>query len=72
MRGRSEWLLDLANRYLCWAFAATGAALFAITVRLARNGLLSRRQSLYLMRGSMHLHSLAIQMLRWQRRSSGQ
>lgn len=67
MHDGSEWLFDLANRHLCWAFAATGAALFAITVRLARSGLLTRRQSLCLMRGSMRLHGLAIHILRRQR-----
>ncbi len=63
----SSWLLELANRHLCWAFAATGTALFVITVRLARGGLLTRAQSVYLMRNAMHLHGLAIRMLRRQR-----
>lgn len=57
----------LANRHLCWMFAAAGAALFRATVYLAKNGLLTRNQSLRLMRGSMHFHGLAIRMLRWQR-----
>ncbi|PLP57896.1 hypothetical protein CYK37_16870 [Mesorhizobium loti] len=67
MHAGSERILDLANRHLCWALAATGATLFAITVRLARSGLLTRGQSLGLMRGSMHFHGLAIRILRRQR-----
>ncbi|HEV2507661.1 MAG TPA: hypothetical protein VGV39_31635 [Mesorhizobium sp.] len=67
MHAGPERILDLANRYLCWVLAATGATLFAITVRLARGGLLTRRQSLGLMRSSMHFHGLAIRILRRRR-----
>jgi hypothetical protein len=67
MHRGSDWFSDLANRHLCWAFAASGTALFAITTRLARIGLLTRGQALYLMRGSMDLHGLAIRFLRRQR-----
>ncbi|MBR2687559.1 MAG: hypothetical protein IKE42_06870 [Aquamicrobium sp.] len=65
--GGSDWFSDLANRHLCWAFAASGTTLFAITTRLARAGLLTRGQALCLMRGSMHLHGIAIRILRRQR-----
>ena len=27
--GGSDWFSDLANRHLCWAFAASGTTLFA-------------------------------------------
>ena len=55
---------DELNRGLCWAFAASGTTLFKIAARLARNGILTRRQSLRLMCWSTRLHRIAIMLLR--------
>lgn len=56
--------LDGFRRWLCWALAAMGTALFRINFRLARRRMLSRRQSLVLLHWSISLHLAAIRMLR--------
>ena len=43
---------------------AAGAVLFRSAVRLSRHGLLTRRQTLRLVRWSTHLHRVAIRLLR--------
>ncbi|WEK51534.1 MAG: hypothetical protein P0Y66_05895 [Candidatus Kaistia colombiensis] len=55
---------DTLSRALCQAFAMTGATLFKVAMRLARNGVLDRRQSLRLVRGSICLNRIAIRLLR--------
>ncbi len=56
--------LDGLRRWLCWALAAMGTALFRISFRLSRRRILSRSQSLVLLHWSISLHLAAIRMLR--------
>jgi len=68
-RDRSGWPFgDTVSRWLCWAFALSGVALFRLTVRLLRHGILTRRQSLRLVLWSTHLHRIAVRLLRCGRR----
>jgi hypothetical protein len=55
---------DAINRWLCWAFALSGAALFRLTVYLSRHGILTRRQSFGLLCWSTRLHRIAVRLLR--------
>jgi hypothetical protein len=62
--GRGRGFRDILSRRLCWAFAASGTALFKISARLSRSGIVTPRQALQLMRWSSRLHRIAIRLLR--------
>jgi hypothetical protein len=62
--GRGRRFRAILSRRLCWAFAVAGTALFKISVRLSRSGIVTRKQALRLMRWSIRLHQISIRLLR--------